>query len=376
MPESAVAQLIYEGSVKNLWTRGPGRLEFEYTDAYSVFDWGRMPDELAHKGESLATLGAFFFKALENGALWKRVRGSSWLKGLSGRLASVVEAELAVLEREGLRSHFVERSAANRLVVEKVGVFRPETVSYEGLTLNRYATKGWGESSRLLPLEVVFRFGMPKGSSLVDRLTPDYARELGLASVPREGEFFDRPIVEFFTKLEDTDRFLSWEQALNYSGLEIALFEKLLARTVLLSVWLFDLMGAKGLELWDGKFEWALLEGKLALVDSIGPDELRLLDPKSGAQISKEFLRLFYRGTPWFEAVKQAKKETAGNPELDWKQLVVKRVGPPPRLSLAYREVADALYPSLALALTGENPGGRALPLAALLERIKECLAQ
>lgn len=370
-------QLIYEGSVKNLWQLGDSRLEFEYTDAYSVFDWGRMPDALAHKGEALAAIGAYFFKEISRSEAWKSVRSSKWLKSFTGTLKQTIERELAVLEREGMKSHFIERSAQNKLVVQRVSVHRPACHALAGQALNHYSRKGWDDLTRLIPLEVVFRFGMPKGSSLVERLTPAYARQLGLAGQPREGELFTVPVVEFFTKLEDTDRFLTWEQALNYSGLEFEQFEQVVARTFCLAIYLADKFGDKGLELWDGKFEWALIDGKPALVDSIGPDELRLLDPKTRTQISKEFLRLFYRNTPWFEAVKQAKKEAATDPSVDWKELVLKRVGEPPGLSAEFRAAADALYPTLAKTVTGtDNPGGGALSMPELLERIKKCLGQ
>ena len=370
-------KLVYEGSVKNLWSVGNGQLEFEYTDAYSVFDWGRMPDALAYKGESLAAMGAYFFKRLSDAASWRGLSQSKWVQGLEPRLRASVVSELETLSREGMKSHFIERSGAHGLLVKKVEVHRPQSYALGTQTLVHYSRGGhWEVPSRLVPLEVVFRFGMPKGSSLVERLTPAYARSLGLTGVPREGEKFTAPVLEFFTKLEDTDRFLTWEQALNYSGVEYTQFEQMVSRTLALAIWLASVFEEKGLELWDGKFEWALLDGKLALVDSIGPDELRLLAPQTGTQLSKEFLRLFYRDSKWFEAVKQAKKEAEANPDVDWQELVRARVGEPPRLSTAFREAADALYPSLALAVTGsENPGGRGLPMPQLLERIEKCLA-
>ena len=59
--------VLYRGSVKDL--RGPVEmllrsgevapgLVFDYSDAYSVFDWGRMPDLLPRKGSSLALIAA------------------------------------------------------------------------------------------------------------------------------------------------------------------------------------------------------------------------------------------------------------------------------------------------------------------------------
>ncbi|MBI3544320.1 MAG: hypothetical protein HY075_13700 [Deltaproteobacteria bacterium] len=372
-----MAKLVYEGSVKNLWEASQDKLEFEYTDAYSVFDWGRMPDSLGHKGASLAALGAHFFKAAGDPATWRlaRLAQSPWLKPFRGRLRETLECEIAALEGEGLKHHFLERSAPNRLLVKRVATVGPVEHKFGSQTLYHYTGRGWDEPTRLIPLEVVFRFGVPQGSSLFDRLSETYSAALGLTHVPREGEKLDRPVLEFFSKLEDTDRFLTWEQALNYSGLDYPTFERLVARTLVLATWLAGVFERTGLELWDGKFEWAISGKELWLVDSIGPDELRLLDPKTGTQISKEFLRLFYRKTDWFDAVKKAKAAAQADPSADWKKTVLLKEGQPPVLSKEFRDAADALYPSLALAVCGENPGGKGLPLAEMLERIKKCLA-
>ncbi len=372
-----MSKLVYEGSVKNLWEVSADKLEFEYTDAYSVFDWGRMPDTLAHKGDALAAIGAYFFKAVANPESWKsaNLEKSPWLAGFTGRLRELIVAELATLEREGLRHHLLERTGTNLLRVQRVAAIGPLEYKLGSQTLYHYSGQGWEKRVRLIPLEVVFRFGVPHGSSLLERLTPAYVAQLGLETQPMEGKRLDRPVLEFFSKLEGTDRFFTWEQALNYSGLDYATFEKLVARSLVLAVWLAGTFDSKGLELWDGKFEWAIDDDQLMLVDSIGPDELRLLDPQTGTQISKEFLRLFYRKTQWFEAVKQAKSEASSDSNVDWKARVRKHAGEPPMLSKEFREAATALYPSLALAICGENPGVLGIPLPQMLERIRKCLA-
>ena len=52
---------IYTGSVKNLHVKQKptdtkaGVYIFEFTDDYSVFDYGKMPDPLPGKGAALAT---------------------------------------------------------------------------------------------------------------------------------------------------------------------------------------------------------------------------------------------------------------------------------------------------------------------------------
>ncbi len=42
-----------------------GRGRFVFTNQYSVFDWGEMPDHVPKKGASLCTMGAFNFELLE-----------------------------------------------------------------------------------------------------------------------------------------------------------------------------------------------------------------------------------------------------------------------------------------------------------------------
>ena len=75
--------VIYRGSVKDL--RGPIQMTradlaqavsgvvFDYSEAYSVFDWGRMPDLLPKKGAALALIAADWFEKLERPRHLERV---------------------------------------------------------------------------------------------------------------------------------------------------------------------------------------------------------------------------------------------------------------------------------------------------------------
>ena len=59
------------GSVKDLKIISPvvtdkmGIGRFHYSDRYSVFDWGEMPDLITGKGKALCMIGAYFFEKLE-----------------------------------------------------------------------------------------------------------------------------------------------------------------------------------------------------------------------------------------------------------------------------------------------------------------------
>ena len=69
------------GSVKDLEiikpptpnTMGVGR--FIFSDRYSVFDWGEMPDHIDGKGVALCAMGAYCFEQLERKGVKTHYRG-------------------------------------------------------------------------------------------------------------------------------------------------------------------------------------------------------------------------------------------------------------------------------------------------------------
>jgi phosphoribosylaminoimidazole-succinocarboxamide synthase len=78
---------------------GLGRGRFRFTDAYSVFDWGEMPDAVPDKGAALCTMGAFNFTLLEINEVPTHYRGVV----TDGEVGSLVETqspptEMAVAE--------------------------------------------------------------------------------------------------------------------------------------------------------------------------------------------------------------------------------------------------------------------------------------
>jgi phosphoribosylaminoimidazole-succinocarboxamide synthase len=367
-------ELVYEGSVKRVFKKAnKDSLFFEFTDDYSVFDWGKMPDTIEHKGRSLAILGAYFFEKLAEPMFWQSLKNHNGLKKIKSEwLNKRFENDLykQQLCSQGARHHF--RGLVNELgepldfsaaaspsqtsLIEVAGaeVAQPvaavvcgQTVySYPGLT--GLAGK---EFRRLVPLEVIFRFGMPSGSSLQARLekNPDYAQTLGLAGVPEPNEMFPYPIVEFFTKLEPSDRLLSVQEALMISQLSADQLNYMVELTRNLAMGLFAIFAERGIELWDGKFEFIVEGTDILLADSIGPDELRLL--YKGKHLSKELLRQVYRGGAWEQAVKAAKQRGG-----DWKQICLEQLKQEPKhLPADIKRSIDSLHPMLANVITGKQ---------------------
>ena len=418
--------VAYRGSVKDVL--GPvtalgGKGEsvsatiFRYMDTFSVFDWGRMPDHLARKGSALAVLAADLFEKLESSTAWREFskspeaqglrRGAGLLQAESDGLARVAQAasvssafnELGEkFQNTGLRTHYlgvfdgedfppgaipakqlsVAKGPLRYLVVRHVDVVRPHFKKVLGRMVPDYQAYREAKGPKLVPLEVVFRFGCPKGSSLLERAErdPSLIKSLALPKAAQEiglqaGMQFEFPILELFTKLEPSDRPVSFSEALAISGLSAEQLQDLCLRTAWVAGFLRFLSRKAGLELADGKLEWGVTEsGEMMLVDAIGPDELRLLvgGLEKGLQLSKEFLRQFYKPTAWYQAVQDGKQEAAVKGVSDWKRFVKEQ---PPGLPPSHKDLATQLYLVLTNSLTGKSWFPDAWSLERLLETMR-----
>jgi phosphoribosylaminoimidazole-succinocarboxamide synthase len=356
-------KLIYEGSVKQIYQDSENLkvLYFAYTDAYSVFDWGKMPDTLEGKGQSLLEIGAYFFRWLEDPLTWQNLHPMLKEQSAMGAFSScsVLNSDLyKTLCKKGLRHHSLGINPDSReLAVQAVTIPKVEPFMFHGQTVLHYYPQSKTSFPRLIPMEVVFRFGLPKGSSLIKRFEKidGYAEQLGFGHLPVEGEFFETPIVEYFTKLEPLDRFLPLQEALVTSGLSPERFQTLSELTLLVGLALYARFGQLGLKLWDGKLEWAEDEAGLFLVDSIGPDELRLsTSSRPTLPLSKELLRQYYLGSPWEQTFRKIK--SANNSQRSAREICLEDFQQaPPELPSAFKEAVSSLYQTFANSLTGHT---------------------
>jgi phosphoribosylaminoimidazole-succinocarboxamide synthase len=307
--------LLYDGSVKRVrGAQGATPYWFDYSNDYSVFDWGKMPNAIPQKGDSLYRMARAFFEHFAQ---------PESFSSPSPELQSWVDAEfLAELAESGVRSHHLpehQEAYPSWLPVLPLEVLHPTQLGPEQWSYPRERPTAW----RLLPLEVIFRFGAPAGSSLFKRLTPEYSEKLGLPADVQPGSLFERPIIEFSTKLEDKDSYISEAHAAEISLLSEQELKRVKMLSLVLAEKLQSMFDSIGVLLWDGKFEFGYRynngQCELMVVDSIGIDELRLSIDQF--PLSKECLRQFYRGSDWKEAVDAAKQQskTEGG---SWKELV------------------------------------------------------
>ncbi|MEK6938643.1 MAG: phosphoribosylaminoimidazolesuccinocarboxamide synthase, partial [Nanoarchaeota archaeon] len=208
---------------------------------------------------------------------------------------------------------------------------------------------------------------LPKGSSIFKRLKEGMLnyQDLGLDHPPKPGEVLPKPLIEVTTKLESTDRHLSWEEAREITGMvpleEYALHQHTLTAARVIT----DFAQRAGLNNEDGKVEYARdSRGKLMLVDVFGtPDECRFT--MQGMPVSKEIARQFYQGSAWQDAVIAAKLEAKQKGTSDWKNLCPLTPGPLPFKLL---DIISQMYMSTANAFLGRKAFDSS-PLEKVVER-------
>lgn len=322
------------GSVKDVQIiRKPSKTDmgiarFHFSDRYSVFDWGEMPDHIPFKGAALCLMGAYCFERLEEKGIKTHYRG---LVTPNGELATTKELEAPV----------------NVMEFHMVNVIRPEVRVEEGKPRYDYSMFTPTLTNFLIPLEIIYRNSLPKGSSVFKRLENGLIRpeDLGLDHYPVPGERLSKPIFDVSTKLEEKDRYVTWKEAQRIAGLldeEVEQIKRVLAE---INRTITEIAGKAGLTNEDGKVEFAFDPlRRLMVVDVVGTlDECRFTF--EGLHISKEIARQYYRRTSWHRDVENAKKEADTKGVEDWRSLCRSK---PPSLEPKLLKIISQMYMAVA----------------------------
>jgi phosphoribosylaminoimidazole-succinocarboxamide synthase len=329
------------GSVKDLEvidkpTRdkmGIGR--FHFSDRYSVFDWGEMPDLIDAKGEALCMMGAYFFERLEEKGVRTHYRG---LVDKNGKVVRFNELE----------------QPSNAMEINLVNVYRPKSITQGSKLCCDYGIYTPQLHNFLIPLEIMYRNGLPEGSSVFKRLEQGQVtvKDLELDHYPKAGERLKKPIFDVSTKLEEKDRYVTWEEAKELAGLtygEVVEIQDLLLKV---DEMITEIASRAALVNEDGKIELAFDPSRrLMVVDVAGTlDECRFT--YDGLHVSKEIARQYYRKTDWYRDVEEAKKTAETKGIEDWKKLCKTQ---PPKLDPTLKNIISQMYIATANELTGKE---------------------
>ncbi len=168
---------------------------------------------------------------------------------LNNKISSLI---FEILEKNGIKTHYIERLSDNEMLVWK--------------------------ADRLL-VEVVVR-NISAGS---------ICKRLGF----KEGIEFNPPLVEFFYKNDELHDPLICVEHIKLMNLATEEEVKIMRETALkVNEILKDFFDKNGIKLVDFKLEFGRLpDGSLAVVDEISPDSCRLWDKKTGEKLDKDRFR-------------------------------------------------------------------------------------
>ncbi len=298
-------KLLRKGKVKEVYEAGADGLEFVFTDQISVFD-KIISNSIPHKGDALCRTGAFWFQ---------------------------------IARTMGIRTHFMELVASNRMRVKRVDV------------ISDYSKINSAARNYLIPLEFVMRHYV--AGSLMDRLVSGEVKpeDVGFkpGHKPKYGEKLNKPFFEVTTKLEPVDRHLTISEALSISGLSDRDMNEIRSIIERIDSRIQDEVSNRGLIHVDGKKEFALdKDRQVMLVDTFGTsDEDRWWDADVYSQgrieeLSKEFVRQYYRKTGYYEMLESARKKGETEPPI------------PPLPEDMVKRTSD-LYVSMFERITGES---------------------
>lgn len=330
---------VFERPTSNAFGRG----EFIFSDRYSVFDWGEMPDHIPYKGAAIALLGAYFFEKLEE--------------------RNIPTHYIGLVEDTTVKKLSELKQPTHTLEVKLLNVLTPQ------LRGDQYDYSIYENQNGcfLIPLELIYRNILPPGSSVFKRLKEGQisTEDLGLQTIPKPHQKLPRPILDVSTKLEITDRYLTWPEAQQISGLSDRELTELKTITYQVNDLITKEFSKIGLDNEDGKIELGFdPDRRLMVVDVLGTlDECRFTF--DGMPVSKEIARIHYRNTPWFHAVEEAKNKDRQN----WKKICSANPDPlPPKLKLLISQV----YCACTNEVTQNNWFVDVPPLIDVLKEIKK----
>ena len=271
-------KLIRKGKVKEVYEIEEDLLSFFFTDNISVFD-KIVPNDIPRKGETLCKTSTYWFKKVE--------------------------------EELGIKTHFIDMVEKNRMIVKKVNVISDHDKIDENST------------NYLIPLEFISRYFIT--GSLYDRIKEgqlDYM-ELNFEQEPGYGERLSEPFFEVTTKIDEDDKNLTTEEALNISGLTLKEFQEIKESILKIDRIIKNNAEKNGLLHVEGRKEFAMDEDRdIMLTDTFGnADEDRFWDKEeyykgNFVQKNKEFIKQYYRDIGYQKEVMEAHKNNEEEPSI------------------------------------------------------------
>jgi phosphoribosylaminoimidazole-succinocarboxamide synthase len=304
-------KFVKKGKVKNVYEVAEDMFLFQFTDQISVFD-KVIPSLVPRKGETLQRCSAHWFKAAE---------------------------------QLGFNTHYIDSPTPDQMLVYRAGSF-----PMKGEHDPDYGWLNTKHDNYQIPLEVIARYYIV--GSMFDRLQAGKVKPetLGFKAGTdpksiKKGTKLPEPLVEVTTKFEKFDRPVPVDEAYRIAGMDTSEYKAMREIVLKMDERMAQEVEPRGLLHFDGKKEFAFgPHRELMLIDTFGTgDEDRFVYKKAFeetgkiVEISKEFVRQYYRKIGYHAALEAAR--AAKQPEPDIPVLPEDKIAKTSRLYLRLMEM-------------------------------------
>jgi len=292
-----------------------GIADFKYRPVFSVFDIGTIIPPVGLDNTTINIMQAYNFELLKEHNIESHYIG---LVEDNGNVLSAYDAIKNKIKTDICRVKFVNRLAPD---------FNKNKYDYSKFKSSNY-------NNYVLPVEFISRNSLPSSSSVWLRIKNKELNinELGLDNNFKIGNQIPenlKPILDYSTKFEPDDRYISKVEAKEILGLDDISFNYINETTKKISNIMTDYALARGFTREDGKIEYIKLnEEKIVVADAVCTWHEDRLISKHGINISKQLIRNKIKelNNAWYENIILAKEKAKQEGIADFRALMDKNI--------------------------------------------------
>jgi phosphoribosylaminoimidazole-succinocarboxamide synthase len=363
LPPGYVDKIHHPTSVKTIFIvrrpteTEPGIADFRFNPVFSVFDYGTLQPPVPLDNSTIALMAGYNFERLREAGIESHYLGMV-------REREMLSAAAAI--RQGLAPDTLRVRLVNRLLpvfgvrCSVFGVRSSDLPARTPNTEHRTPTPpSWDYSvfhqppanHFVVPIEFISRVRIGANSSVWKRVARGDVTlaDLGLPADLKPGDPLPQHVLDYSTKYEPEDRYLTAEQARAITGFSPDRWAKINRTTAETSRLMTELARARGVEREDGKIEYVALD-HAAERDVLGDAVTTLHEDRlllDGMDITKQAIRNAVRlaSPAWAAEIDRAKTEARQQGVADFRTLMdpaICYVSPPAEFFERYNALARA----------------------------------
>jgi phosphoribosylaminoimidazole-succinocarboxamide synthase len=309
----------------------PGIADFQFNPVFSVFDYGTLQPPVPLDNSTIALMAAYNFELLREAGV------ESHYIGLvkDGEVLSAAAAIRQSVAPDTIRVHLV-----NRLLPSHTAAGWDYSVFHSPAS-----------SHFVVPIEFISRVKIGANSSVWKRVSRGdlTLANLGLEPDTRPGDPLPHHVLDYSTKYEPEDRYVSAEAARQLTGFSTERWAKINQSTAEASRLMTDFAKSRGVAREDGKVEYVTLDNRRE-ADVLGDAVTTLHEDRlilDGTDITKQAIRDAVKSCSpeWAAEIDRAKAEARRTGAADFRTLMdpsIRYVTPPAEFFDRYNALARA----------------------------------